>query len=126
MSLPSLNLGLNVGKKKSGLRFFFGWATNWAQSLKGPRDLARAGPRLGKKPGTLNGSGLGRGSGPSMEKPSPNLTRCHSDWEEDARLLHHPHNDALVVSIYVGDYNVHQVLVDNGSSADILYYTAFQ
>ena len=46
--------------------------------------------------------------------------------EEDARLLHHPHNDALVVSVRVGDYNVHRMLVDNGSSADILYYPAFQ
>ena len=46
--------------------------------------------------------------------------------EEDARCLHHPHDDALIVSIRVGDYNVHRVLVDNGSSADILYYPAFQ
>ena len=46
--------------------------------------------------------------------------------EEDARRLHHPHNDALVVSIRVEDYNMHRVLVDNGSSADILYYPAFQ
>ena len=46
--------------------------------------------------------------------------------EEDARRLHHPHDDALVVSIRVGDYNTHRVLVDNGSSADILYYPAFQ
>ena len=46
--------------------------------------------------------------------------------EEDARRLYHPHDDALVVSIRVGDYNVHRVLVDNGSSADILYYPAFQ
>ena len=46
--------------------------------------------------------------------------------EEDARRLHHPHDDALVVNIRVGDYNVHWVLVDNGSSADILYYLAFQ
>ena len=46
--------------------------------------------------------------------------------EEDARLLHHPHDDALVVNIYVGDYNVHRVLVDNGSSADILYYPTGQ
>ena len=46
--------------------------------------------------------------------------------EEDARRLHHPHDDALVVSLRVGDYNVHRVLVDNGSSADILYYSAFQ
>ena len=46
--------------------------------------------------------------------------------EEDARRLHHLHDDALVVSIRVGDYNVHQMLVDNGSSTDILYYPAFQ
>ena len=45
--------------------------------------------------------------------------------EEDARRLHHPHDDALVVSVRVGDYNVHRVLVDNGSSVDILYYPTF-
>ena len=46
--------------------------------------------------------------------------------EDDARRLYHPHDDALVVSVRVGDYNVHRMLVDNGSSADILYYPAFQ
>ena len=46
--------------------------------------------------------------------------------KEDAQHLHHPHDDALVVSIRVGDYNTYQVLVDNESSADILYYPAFQ
>ena len=46
--------------------------------------------------------------------------------EEDARCLHHPHDDALIVSVRVGDYNVHRMLVDNGSSADILCYPAFQ
>ena len=46
--------------------------------------------------------------------------------EEDARRLHHPHDDALVISIRVGDYNTHRVLVDNGSSTNILYYPAFQ
>ena len=45
--------------------------------------------------------------------------------EEDARCLHHPHDDALVVSIRMGDYNTHQVFVDNESSTDILYYPAF-
>ncbi|XP_075669827.1 uncharacterized protein LOC142639552 [Castanea sativa] len=46
--------------------------------------------------------------------------------EGDARRLHHPHDDALVVTIRAGDYNIHRVLVDSGSSADILYYPAFQ
>ena len=46
--------------------------------------------------------------------------------KEDARCLHHLHDDALVISIRVGDYNTHRVLVDNGSSIDILYYLTFQ
>ena len=33
--------------------------------------------------------------------------------EEDVRHLHHLHDDALVVSVRVGDYNVHWMLVDN-------------
>ena len=46
--------------------------------------------------------------------------------EENAQRLHHSYNDTLVVSIQAGDYNTYQVLVDNGSFADILYYPAFQ
>ena len=46
--------------------------------------------------------------------------------EEDARRLHHPYDDALVVSLRVRDYNMHQVLVDNSSLENILYYLAFQ
>ena len=46
--------------------------------------------------------------------------------EDDARCPHHPHDDAFVISIQIGDYNIHWVLVDNGSSVDILYYLAFQ
>jgi len=45
--------------------------------------------------------------------------------KDDARRLHHPHDDSLVVSLRVGDYKMHWVLVDNSSSADILYYPAF-
>ena len=46
--------------------------------------------------------------------------------EEDARRFHHPHDDALVISIRIEDYNMHRVLVDNESLADILYYPTFQ
>nr|XP_023913035.1 uncharacterized protein LOC112024656 [Quercus suber] len=46
--------------------------------------------------------------------------------EEDAQRLHHQHDNTLIVSIQVGDYNTYEVLVDNGSSTDILYYPAFQ
>ena len=60
----------------------------------------------------------------------PKMTRIDNPiigfTEEDARRLYHPHNNALVVSIQVGDYNTYRVLVDNGSFAVILYYPAFQ
>ena len=45
--------------------------------------------------------------------------------KEDARRLHHPHDDVLVVSIRVGDYNTYRVLVDNESFINILYYLVF-
>ena len=46
--------------------------------------------------------------------------------KEYAQCLHHPHDDALIVSIQVDDYNTYRVLANNGSSTDILYYPAFQ
>ena len=45
--------------------------------------------------------------------------------EEDAQRLHHPYDDTLFVILRVRDYNMHRDLIDNGSSADILYYLAF-
>ena len=46
--------------------------------------------------------------------------------EEDARRVHHPHNNALVINLTIVDFNTRWVLVDNGSLIDILYYPAFQ
>ncbi|XP_030946064.1 uncharacterized protein LOC115970597 [Quercus lobata] len=46
--------------------------------------------------------------------------------DEDAERIHHPHDDALVITLMIADYATRRVLVDNGSSADILYYPAFQ
>ena len=46
--------------------------------------------------------------------------------DEDAGRVHHPHNDAIVITVLIVDYMTRRVLVDNGSSTDILYYPAFQ
>ena len=46
--------------------------------------------------------------------------------EEDAKWVHHPHNDALVVNIRIGSMSVHRVFVDNGSSVNMLYYDTFK
>ena len=46
--------------------------------------------------------------------------------EEDAGKVHHPHDDAIVTTLLIADYTTRRVLIDNGSSANILYYPAFQ
>uniref|UniRef100_A0A2N9FY65 RNase H type-1 domain-containing protein n=1 Tax=Fagus sylvatica TaxID=28930 RepID=A0A2N9FY65_FAGSY len=46
--------------------------------------------------------------------------------EEDAHKVFHPHDDALVVTLEIAGYSTRRVLIDNGSSADIIYLTAFQ
>uniref|UniRef100_A0A2N9IQQ3 RNA-directed DNA polymerase n=1 Tax=Fagus sylvatica TaxID=28930 RepID=A0A2N9IQQ3_FAGSY len=46
--------------------------------------------------------------------------------QEDAHKVFHPHDDALVVTLEIVGYSTRRVLIDNGSSADIIYLTAFQ
>ena len=46
--------------------------------------------------------------------------------DEDARWLHHPHDDAIVITLAITNYTTRRVLIDNESLADILYYPAFQ
>jgi hypothetical protein len=46
--------------------------------------------------------------------------------EEDDRRVIMPHDDALVVIVTVANHAIHRILVDNGSSVDILYWPAFK
>jgi hypothetical protein len=46
--------------------------------------------------------------------------------EDDARNIHHPHDVALVVTLTIAGFLTRRVLVDNGSSADIIYLPAYQ
>ena len=55
-----------------------------------------------------------------MDEPAISFT------DEDAERIHHPHDDAIVITLLIADYITRRVLVDNGSSANILYYLAFQ
>ncbi|XP_077241626.1 uncharacterized protein LOC143882103 [Tasmannia lanceolata] len=47
-----------------------------------------------------------------------------SDADLDGLML--PHDDALVLTMLVANWELRKILVDNGSSADILYYHAFE
>ena len=46
--------------------------------------------------------------------------------DEDARRLHHPHEEVIFITLTIANYTTRRVLIDNGSSANILYYLAFQ
>ena len=49
---------------------------------------------------------------------------CFSN--KDTRGVKQPHDDPLVIMIMIEGFNTRRVLVDNGSSADIIYLSAFQ
>jgi len=35
--------------------------------------------------------------------------------DEDARQLHHPHDDAIIITLTIANYTTRRVLIDNGS-----------
>jgi hypothetical protein len=45
--------------------------------------------------------------------------------EEDVRLQGFPHNDALVIEANIASWTLGKFLVDNGSSADIIFVDAY-
>jgi hypothetical protein len=46
--------------------------------------------------------------------------------QEDLQLKDYPHNDAMVISCVIKGFLVHNVLVDTGSAADIIFAKAFK
>ena len=46
--------------------------------------------------------------------------------EADARRVKQPHNDPLVIMLNIEGFNTKRILVDNRSSANIIYFPAFQ
>ena len=46
--------------------------------------------------------------------------------ERDGHGIKQPHDDLLVIILRVEEFNIHRVLIDNRSLADIIYLPAFQ
>ena len=46
--------------------------------------------------------------------------------KEDVRGVKQLHNDPLVIMLMIKGFNTWRILVDNGSSVDIIYLFAFQ
>ncbi|KAK3020185.1 hypothetical protein RJ639_047129 [Escallonia herrerae] len=45
---------------------------------------------------------------------------------EDSKDIQTPHDNPLVITVRAGNFDVKRVLIDNGSSAEILFYDAFK
>ncbi|XP_043705421.1 uncharacterized protein LOC122655281 [Telopea speciosissima] len=54
------------------------------------------------------------------------IDHCITFSDEDLADIQSPHDDALVIKMIIANCTVARILVDKGSSADILYYDAFK
>ncbi|KAK3008615.1 hypothetical protein RJ639_014357 [Escallonia herrerae] len=64
--------------------------------------------------------------GPPTKKQKKELAQTISFSDDDVGDTRIPHDDPLVVTLRVGNFDVKRILVDNGSSAEVLFYEAFQ
>ena len=55
----------------------------------------------------------------------PRLDTSITFSDSDLEGCQHPHDDPLVIRAVVANKTVHRVLVDNGSSVDIIFTSAF-
>ena len=55
----------------------------------------------------------------------PRLDIAITFSDSDLEGCQHPHDDPLVIRAVVANKTIHRVLVDNGSSADIIFASAF-
>ena len=46
--------------------------------------------------------------------------------DRDMEEVHFSHDDPVVISLTIANFDVKRVPVDNGSSVDVLFYEAFQ
>ena len=59
-----------------------------------------------------------------VSKP-PRLNTAITFLDSDLEGCQHPHDDPLVIRAVVANKTIHRVLVDNGSSADIIFTSSF-
>lgn len=59
----------------------------------------------------------------SLSRPIPWVRRKITFTKDETMSLNRPHNDALVVTVDINDCEVARVLVDTGSTLDLIFYT---
>ncbi|XP_023920668.1 uncharacterized protein LOC112032138 [Quercus suber] len=64
---------------------------------------------------------LAEKSQPEQKRARRNFHLTLSFSKEDKIETTQPHDDALVITLRIGDYDVRRVMVDNGSAAEVMY-----
>nr|XP_023924493.1 uncharacterized protein LOC112035894 [Quercus suber] len=65
-------------------------------------------------------------SQPEPKRARRNLHPTLSFSEEDKVGTTQPHDDALVITLRIGDYDVRRVMVDGGSAAEVMYLDLYK
>ncbi|XP_028071224.1 uncharacterized protein LOC114273623 [Camellia sinensis] len=63
---------------------------------------------------------------PAVKRGKTKEKNMFSFLSRDIERIQTPHNDALVVTIRVRDFDVKRILIDQGSLVEIIYYDAFK
>ena len=65
-----------------------------------------------------------------VNRPMTKHRRTRNDdivfFEWDVKGIEQPYDDPLVIMLTIERFNTRRMLVDNGSSANVMYMTAFQ
>ncbi|GFS32499.1 hypothetical protein Acr_00g0023020 [Actinidia rufa] len=63
---------------------------------------------------------------PKKIKTAETERECVTFSRADLERVQHPHSDPLVVQLRIGGYDVKRILVDTGSSVEVIYYDLFK
>ena len=63
---------------------------------------------------------------PNVKKEKTEAMNVIIFSDKDLARLQNPHNDALVVTLRVKNFDIKRILIDQGSSCEIMYYETFK
>ncbi|XP_056844008.1 uncharacterized protein LOC130496178 [Raphanus sativus] len=58
--------------------------------------------------------------------PNPESNTKISFWESETSNLDRPHDDALIVTLNIAGYEVPKLMIDTGSSVDLIFYNTLK
>ena len=90
-----------------------------------PGGFARGGESSSARKAYLRGIKSGETFEIQVVSKLPRLDTTINFSDSDMKGYLHPHDDPLVIRVVVANKTIHRVLVDNGSSADVIFASTF-